>query len=75
LRCAHTRFALEGHRVADRRVLGRPQPCVVQIAGPVPGPRVEQHRWSQQAADVVGTERRERARCHVSESTRARDFL
>ena len=71
-RGAHARFALEGHHVADRRVLGRPQPCVVEIAGPVPGPRVEQRRRSQQAADVVGTERRERARCHVSERTRAR---
>ena len=69
-RGAHARFALEGHRVADRRVLGRPQSCVVEMSSPVPGPRIEQRGRSQQAADVVGTERWERARCHVSERTR-----
>ena len=48
--------------------LGR---LIVEVSGAVPGPRVEQDRRPQQAADMVGTKRRERARCHVSERTRA----
>jgi len=61
-RGTQTRVALEGHRVADRPVFGRPQPCIVEIAGPVPGSSLEERRWAQQAADVVGPERRQRAR-------------
>ena len=71
-RGAQARVALQRHDVADRRVLDLPQPVVVELAGLVPGAGVEQRRRSEQAADVVGTERRERARCHVADRTRAR---
>ena len=64
-------LALERDDVADRGVLDLSQAVVVELARPVSGAGGEEVRRSEQASDVVGTERRERADGHVFERTRA----
>ena len=56
---------LRGHDVPDRRVLGGPQAGVVEPAGGVLGAGLQQGGRAQQAADVVGPERRFGARGHA----------
>ena len=73
-RRADAGLALERDDVADRGVLDLAQAVVVELARPVSGAGGEQVRRSEQAPDVVGTERRERADGHVFERTRAAAF-
>jgi hypothetical protein len=61
---AQAAVALERDDVADRRVLGLPQAVGAERARREPLARREQLRRAQQAADVVGAERRRLARRH-----------
>ena len=56
---------LQLHDVADRLVLDGAQLGVVELAGRVVGARLEQPRRAQQAADVVGPERRGVTHAHT----------
>ena len=49
---------LQAHRLADRLILDRAQLVGVDGARRVVGPGLQQRRRAQQAADVIGAERR-----------------
>jgi hypothetical protein len=68
-RRTHSGVALERHHIADRGVLDLSQAVVVELPALVACPGVEEIGRPEQASDVVGTERRERADGHVFERT------
>jgi hypothetical protein len=66
---AQTDGVLQRDRFADRLVLDRAQLRLVDRPGRACFTGPAQRRWAEQAADVVGAERRPVARCHRGRQT------